>query len=110
MAPSTKFTVRLCKWPATTLTWYSPERTSCPLLLQPGDEVLRFQETARAAGLSLAMTVMLELAPLAQSAELQIRRSPEVMTTDTNLRLMLKRHGCLAWEATCAVNRGVLPG
>jgi len=56
------------------------------------------------------MTVMLELAPLAQSAELQIRRSPEVMTTDTNLRLMLKRHGCLAWEATCAVNRGVLPG
>jgi hypothetical protein len=60
--------------------------------------------------LPLATTVIWELAPLAQSAELQMRRPPEVMTTDMNLALMLKRHGRLAWETTCAVNTGVLPG
>jgi hypothetical protein len=53
---------------------------------------------------------MLELAPLAQSAELQMCRVPEVMTTDTNFVLMLKRHGRLARETTCAVKVGVLPG
>jgi hypothetical protein len=57
------------------------------------------------------MATMLEAAPLAQSAELQIRRSPEAeaMTTDTNFALMLNRHGRLAWEATCTVKLGVLP-
>ena len=56
------------------------------------------------------MTTMLEAAPLAQSAELQMRRSPEAMTTDTNFVLMLNRHARLAWEATCTVKVGVLPG
>jgi hypothetical protein len=53
---------------------------------------------------------MLEPAPLAQSAELQMRRSPEEMTTDTNLALMLKRQGRLSPETACAVKLGVLPG
>jgi hypothetical protein len=43
LAPRTKFVVRLCRRPATALTWYSPGRTNCPLLLQPGDDVLRSQ-------------------------------------------------------------------
>jgi len=55
------------------------------------------------------MTTMLEAAPLAQSAELQMRRSPEAMTTETDFALMLNRHGRLAWEATCTVKVGVLP-
>ena len=55
------------------------------------------------------MTTMLEAVPLAQSAELQMRRSPEVMTTETNFALMLNRHGRLAWGATCTVKVGVLP-
>ena len=55
------------------------------------------------------MTTMLEAAPLAQSAELQMRRSPEAMTTATDFALMLNRHGRLAWEATCTVKVGVLP-
>src|SRR5262249_6042489 len=109
-APSTKFTVRLCRRPATALTWYSPGRTKCPLPLQPGDDVLRFQETRRAAGSPPATTVMLELAPLAQSAELQMRRSPAEMITETNFGLMLKRQGRLASETTCAVKSGALPG
>ena len=109
-APSTKFTVGLCRRPATALTWYSPGRTSCPLPLQPGDEVRRSQESLSAAGRPLATTTMLEAAPLAQSAELQMRRPPEEMTTDTNFGLMLKRQGRLAWETTCAVKSGVLPG
>ena len=58
----------------------------------------------------LAIVVMSELAPLAQSAELQMRRAPEVTTTDKTFALMLKRHGRLAWATTCAVKRGVLPG
>ena len=56
------------------------------------------------------MATMLEAAPLAQSAELQMRRSPEVMTTATDVALMLNRHGRLAWEATRTVKVGVLPG
>jgi hypothetical protein len=55
------------------------------------------------------MATMLEAAPLAQSAELQMRRSLEVMTTDRNFALMLNRHGRLAWEAACTVKLGVLP-
>ena len=78
--------------------------------LQPGDEVLRSQETVRAAGLPRATTTMLEPAPLAQSAELQIRRSPEAMTTDTNFALMLKRQGPLSRETARTVKLGVLPG
>ena len=57
-----------------------------------------------------AITVMAELGPLAQSAELQIRRSLEAMTTDRNFGLMLNRQGWLLWETTCAVKVGVLPG
>jgi len=53
---------------------------------------------------------MLEPAPLAQSAELQIRRSPEAMTTDTNFALMLKRQGPLSRETARTVKLGVLPG
>jgi len=60
--------------------------------------------------LPLAIVVMSELAPLAQSAELQMRRSPEVTTTDKTFALMLKRHAPLAWSTTCAVKRGVVPG
>ena len=110
LAPSTKFTVRLCKGPASALTWYSPGRTKCPVPLQPGDEVLRSQETRRTAGLPLAITIMLEPAPLTQSAELQMRRLPEVMRTDTNLAPMLKRQGWLSRETACTAKRGVLPG
>ena len=102
--------VRLCRPPATTLTWYSPARTNCPLPLQPGDEVRRSQETRRAAGLPLPITTMFEAAPLAQSAELQMRRPPEAMTTETNFALMLNRHGRLAWDATRTVKVGVFPG
>ena len=109
LAPSTKFTPRLCRRPATARTWYSPGRTNCPVPLQPGDEVRRSQESLSAAGWPLAITTMLEAAPLAQSAELQMRRSPEVMTTDTNFALMLNRHRRLAWEAACTVKLGVLP-
>src|SRR5215470_3044472 len=109
-APSTKFTVGLCRRPATALTWYSPGRANCPPPPQPDDDVLRSQDTRRAAGFPLATTVMLDPAPLAQSAELQMRRPPEEMTTDTNFGLMLKRQGRLAWETTCAVKSGVLPG
>jgi len=53
---------------------------------------------------------MLEAAPLAQSAERQMRRLPAAMTTATNFVLMLKRQGRLARETTCAVKVGVLPG
>ena len=110
LAPSTKFTVRLCRRPATAPTWYSPGRTNGPLPLQPDDEVLRSQETRRAAGFPLAITTRLEPAPLAQSAELQMRRSPAEMTTDTNFGLMLRRHGRLSRETACTVKMGVLPG
>lgn len=47
--------------------------------------------------------------PLAQSAELQTRRPTDVTTTDTEPAPMLNRHGLLAWETTCTVNRGVTP-
>ena len=110
LAPSTKFTLRLCRRPATALTWYSPGRTNWPLLLQPGAEVLRSQERLSAAGLPLAMTTRLESAPLAQSAELQMRRPWEEMTTDTNFVLMLKRQVRPFAETACTVKRGVLPG
>jgi hypothetical protein len=53
---------------------------------------------------------MFEAAPLAQSAELQMRRPPEAMTTETNFALMLNRHGRLAWDATRTVKVGVFPG
>jgi len=110
LAPSTKFTLRLCRRPATARTWYSPGRTSCPLPLQPGDEVRRSQESLSAAGRSLAIATMLAVAPLAQSAELQMRRSPDAMTTDTNFAHVLNRHGRPAWETTRTVKLGVLPG
>src|SRR5262249_35586875 len=61
-------------------------------------------------GLPAAITIMLELAPLAQSAELQMRRSSEVTTTDTDFGLMFSRHGRLPWETACTVKRGSLPG
>jgi len=57
----------------------------------------------------LEIMTMLEAAPLAQSAELQMRRSPEAMTSDANFALMLNRHGRLAWETACRVKLGVLP-
>ena len=43
--------------------------------IQPGDEVLRSQETRRTAGLPRARTIMLDPLPLTQSAELQMRRA-----------------------------------
>ena len=67
---------------------------------QPGDEVLRSQETRRTAGLPRARTIMLDPLPLTQSAELQMRRA-EAMTTDTNFVPILKRHGCAPWETAC---------
>jgi hypothetical protein len=77
--------------------------------VHPGEEVCRFQESLSAAGWSLEIATMLEAAPLAQSAELQMRRSPEAMTTDTNFALMLNRHGWLALETACTVKLGVVP-
>jgi hypothetical protein len=53
---------------------------------------------------------MFAAAPLAQSAELQMRRSPEAMTTETNFALMLNRQGRLAWDTTRTVKVGVFPG
>ena len=107
-APSTKFTVLLCRWPATAMTVYSPGATVRLVPLQPGDEVLRSQETRRTAGLPRARTVMLDPLPLTQSAELQMRRA-EAMTTDTNLVPILKRHGRSWWETACTVKLGMVP-
>jgi hypothetical protein len=90
------------------MTVYSPGATAWLVPPQPGDEVLRSQETRRTAGLPRARTVMLDPPPLTQSAELQMRRA-EAMTTDTNLVPMLKRHGCSSWETACTVKLGILP-
>jgi hypothetical protein len=87
---------------------YSPGATAWLVPPQPGDEVLRSQETRRTAGLPRARTVMLDPPPLTQSAELQMRRA-EAMTTDTNLVPILKRHGCTSWETACTVKLGILP-
>lgn len=108
-APSTRFTVLLRSWPATAVTVYSPGATAWLVPLQPGDEVLRSQETRRTAGMPWARTIMFDPLPLTQSAEFQTR-PPAAMTTDTNLVPILKRHGCPPLETACTVNRGILPG
>jgi hypothetical protein len=107
-APSTKFTVLLRRRPATAVTSYSPGATTWPGLLQPGDEVLRSQETRRTAGVPRTRTIMLAPLPLTQSAELQTR-PPAATTTDTNLVPILKRHGRSCWETACTVKLGILP-
>src|SRR6476646_365812 len=107
-APSTKFTVLLRRRPATAMTVYSPGTAAWLAPPQPGDEVLRSQETRRSAGLPRARTIMLDPLPLTQSAELQTRWA-EAMTTDTNLVPILKRHGCCSWETACTVKLGILP-
>jgi hypothetical protein len=53
---------------------------------------------------------MLDPLPLTQSAELQMRRPPWVMTTATDLVPMLKRHGRARRETALTVKRGVAPG
>jgi hypothetical protein len=100
--------VLLRRWPATAVTLYSPGRATWLVPLQPGDEVLRSQETSRTAGVPRVRTITLDPLPLTQSAELQTRRS-EAMTTDTNLVPILKRHGCLSVETACTVKLGTLP-
>jgi hypothetical protein len=100
--------VLLRTWLATAVTLYSPGATAWPVPMQPGDEVLRSQETRRTAGTLRIRTIVLDPLPLTQSAELQMRRS-EAMTTDTNLVPMLKRHGRRCLETACTVKRGILP-
>lgn len=90
------------------MTVYSPGTAAWLAPPQPGDEVLRSQETRRTAGLPRARTIMLDPLPLTQSAELQMRRA-EAMTTDTNFVPILKRHGCSPWEMACTVKLGILP-
>ena len=107
-APSTRFTVLLRSRPATAVTVYSPGATAWLAPLQPGEEVLRSQETRRTAGLPRTRTIMFDPRPLTQSAELQMR-PPAATTTDTNLVPMLKRHGCPSLETACTVNRGIVP-
>ena len=107
-APSTKFTVLLRIWPATAVTLYSPGAAAWLVPPQPGDEVLRSQETRRTAGTPRMRTVMLDPPPLTQSAELQTRR-PAATTTETNLLPILKRHGCPSSETACTVKRGFAP-
>src|SRR5262245_27753361 len=110
VAPSTRFTAALCRWPATAVTWYSPGRTWRAVPVQPGDEVFRSHERRRTAGVFLSMTLMLDPSPLTQSAELQTRWPETVTTTDTNLAPMSNRHGCLLPEVAWTTNRGVVPG
>ena len=76
---------------------------------QPGDEVLRSHKRRRTAGTALVRTITWDPPPLPQSAELQMRRPPAAMTTDTNFVPILKRHGHLCWETACTVKRGVAP-
>lgn len=110
MAPRTRFLLLLCTPPATALTLYCPGRTRCVAPLQPGDEVRRSQETRSTAGALLVRTVSSDLAPVGQSAELQMRRPPRVVTTTaTNLVPMLKRQDWPWLDAARTVNRGVLP-
>ena len=90
------------------MTVYSPGAAAWLVPPQPGDEVLRSQETRRTAGLPRARTIMLDPLPLTQSAELQMRWA-EAMTTDTNFVPILKRHGCSSWETACTVKLGILP-
>ena len=109
-APSTMFWVALRTGPSTAATWYSPAGTTWRTLLQPSDEVLRSQERSSTAGTPRVRTIMLDPPPPAQSAELQMRRPPLVMTTATNLVPMLKRHGRGRLEMALTVKRGVAPG
>jgi hypothetical protein len=102
------FTVLLCRRWATAVALYSPGRTGRGVPPQPGEDVLRSQETCRTAGLPAASTATSERLPRGQSAELQMRRL-EATTTDTNLVPMLKRHGWLPVETARTVKRGVLP-
>lgn len=90
------------------MTLYSPGATAWLVPPQPADEVFRSQETLRTAGTPRVRTIMLDPPPLTQSAELQMRPS-EVMTTETNLVPILKRHGCPSLETACTVKRGILP-
>lgn len=90
------------------MTLYSPGATAWLVPPQPADEVFRSQETLRTAGTPRVRTIMLDPLPLTQSAELQMRPS-EVMTTETNLVPILKRHGCPSLETACTVKRGILP-
>ena len=110
LAPSTTFTVLLCRRPATAVAWYSPGRTRRPVTPQPGDEVRRFQETLSAAGALLVSTVSRDLAALGQSAELQTRWSPSATTTATDPVPILNRHGRRWLDTARTVKRGVLPG
>ena len=107
-APSTRFTVLLRTWPATAVTLYSPGAAAWLVPPQPGDEILRSQETRRTAGTPRMRTVMLDPPPLTQSAELQTRR-PAATTTETNLVPILKRHGCPSSETACTVKLGIAP-
>ena len=96
--------------PATAATWYSPAGTSRRAPPQPGDEVLRSQETCSTVGTPRVSTTTLDPPPLAQSAELQMRRPASAMTTATNWVPMLKRHGRACPETALTVKCGVAPG
>ncbi len=101
--------VLLCRWPATAVTWYSPGRTSLLVPVQPGTEVLRSQETRRiTAGLRPVSTTVRDPPAPAQSAELQMRWPPAVITTAVDA-LTRNRHGCPPAPAR-TVKRGVAPG
>ena len=90
------------------MTSYSPGAAAWLVPPQPGDEVLRSQETRRTAGTPRMRTVTWDPLPLTQSAELQTRR-PAATTTETNLVPILKRHGCPSWETACTVKLGIAP-
>ena len=96
--------------PAMAAIWYSPAGTPWRTPLQPSVEVLRSQDRCSTAGTPRVRTIMLDPPPLTQSAELQMRRPPLVMTTATNLVPMLKRHGRGRSEMALTVKRGVAPG
>ena len=103
------FTTLLCRRPATAVAWYSPGRTSRWDPAQPGEEVLRSQDTWRTPGRSVVSTAGRDPRPCGQSAEFQRGRLPAAMITDTNLVPMLNRHGWLPVVTARTVNRGVVP-
>ncbi len=77
--------------------------------VQPGDEVLRSQDTRRTPGRSVVSTDGRDPRPCGQSEEVQTGRSAAATITDTNLAPMLNRHGWLPVATARTVNRGVVP-
>jgi hypothetical protein len=86
-----------------------PAGTGREVTLHPGADVSRAQETGKTVGTPRARSVSAEPRPATQSAELQMRFLPAVMTRARNLGPMLKAHVRAEVDTTFTLNSGSWP-